>query len=256
LASARRAVELDPTLAEGHAVLGTCLTFTAWKWDEAERSFVRAIELNHNYSLARMWYSHLLAIEGRTHEALEQARRAVRLDPLSLNARASVALRLSEMGRLEPAIERLAADLAADPEYPLTHFHLGRLYCAVGRYEEAIVHLQRATAGFPLASGFLGLVLARAGRIEEARVVLGELERTAAKREIGAVPFTLVHWGMGSTDSALRRLNEAFDAREPILPLLVRDPAVASLWSIPGFAGLAGRLLLPGSAARSHEGPR
>jgi tetratricopeptide (TPR) repeat protein len=84
-AAALRAIELDPTLAEAHAALGSAQTFWDRDWAAAEGSFKRAIELEPSSSQAHHRYSQLLAALGRTDEAVQHSRRALELDPLSSN---------------------------------------------------------------------------------------------------------------------------------------------------------------------------
>ena len=82
-AAALRAVALDSTLAEAHAALGNIQYFIDWNWGAAEQSLRRAIALNANDAVAHRWYSALLTIVGRYPEAIAEAERAERLDPLN-----------------------------------------------------------------------------------------------------------------------------------------------------------------------------
>ena len=84
-AAARRALELDPTLAEAHASLGYALMYYDWNFSEAEAEFKRAIELNPNYAIAHQWYAYLLtAIERPLKDADGEIATAQSLDPLSV----------------------------------------------------------------------------------------------------------------------------------------------------------------------------
>ena len=84
LAAAERAIQLDDTLADGHASLATILGLYDWDWPGSERAFRRAIQLNPNLALAHYGLSKLLASIGRLPEGLREIRRAQELDPLSL----------------------------------------------------------------------------------------------------------------------------------------------------------------------------
>src|SRR4029078_7098868 len=79
--AAQRARELNPRLADAYAshayVLASQRAFVS-----AEKDFRRAVDLNLNFARGRHYYSLLLAMLGRTDEALEQNRRARELDPL------------------------------------------------------------------------------------------------------------------------------------------------------------------------------
>ena len=83
-AAANRALELDATLAEAHAVLGLIKSEFEWDWAGAEREFKRAIELDPSDPTAHHWYTLQLLQLGRLDEALAEIKRAQELDPLSL----------------------------------------------------------------------------------------------------------------------------------------------------------------------------
>ena len=244
-AAAKRAVQLDPALAEPHAVLGLGLSVYAWQWAEAERALRRAIDLGPSYALAHMAYSNVLAAMGRSREAFTEAELAQDLDPLSPLARVVLAMRLGEARRFEDALEHLRATLAMNPEFGTVHLHVGRTCCMLGRYDEAEHHLRQAPAGFPLAIGLLGHVLARRGRRAEADEVLRQLAQLSTERYVGAFPVALVHQGLGDLDTALDWYTKAFDAHEGILMVAIVDPVTELLRNDPRFAPLVARMKLP-----------
>ncbi|MBK7704374.1 MAG: tetratricopeptide repeat protein [Acidobacteria bacterium] len=73
----KKALELDPLIAEAHSALGYTQTFYDWDWTAAERSFERALELNPNYATAHQWYGEHLMAQGRFEES-----RGVSIAPL------------------------------------------------------------------------------------------------------------------------------------------------------------------------------
>src|SRR5206468_9378125 len=83
LKAARKAVELDDTLAEAHASLARALA-SDLQLSPAISEFNRAIELNPNYATARQWFGECLQSQGQLEEALAELKRAQELDPLSL----------------------------------------------------------------------------------------------------------------------------------------------------------------------------
>ena len=82
--AAATAVSIDPVLAEGHGALGQAILCRDFAWERAEQQLLRSIELNPNYSPARVWYAFQLAMEGRFAESLREARIARELDPLAV----------------------------------------------------------------------------------------------------------------------------------------------------------------------------
>src|SRR5437660_1333100 len=87
---ARKAIELDESLAEPHASLAWSLFIYDWKWDEAAREFRRAIELDPRYAPAHQWYAFLLASQRKFDEALIEAHTALDNDPASVSVRRSL----------------------------------------------------------------------------------------------------------------------------------------------------------------------
>ncbi len=80
--AALKALELDENLAEAHASLAWVSSSFDWNWEEAERRFRRALELNPNNATAHHWYAGFLRAMGRFGEALREIDRAQALDPL------------------------------------------------------------------------------------------------------------------------------------------------------------------------------
>ena len=98
-AAAKKALELDNTLAEAHNSLASGLA-QRFEFAEAEKEFQRAIELNPNYATARQWYSDsVLAPTERLQEALLEMKRALELDPLSPIINAELALAYEAVDR-------------------------------------------------------------------------------------------------------------------------------------------------------------
>jgi TolB-like protein len=106
LAAARKAVELDDSLAEAHTSLANALLFNV-QLAAAEPEFRRALELNPNYATAHQWYGECLQGEGRFVEAVAELQRAHELDPLSLIINASYGCVLGESGRSDEAVAQL-----------------------------------------------------------------------------------------------------------------------------------------------------
>ena len=111
----RRALELDPALAEGHCWSGVVSFLFDWDWGAAERSLRRAIELRPDYSLAHTWYAVYLLARGRHEEAVVRSEHAAELDPLAFSIQTVTGLCHHFAGRFEEAIARYRATLELDP---------------------------------------------------------------------------------------------------------------------------------------------
>src|SRR5262249_44161794 len=84
-AAAKKALELDDTLAEAHTTLARVLTIFDWNWSGAKKEFERALELNPRYAVAHQWYGEYWIDIGRLDEGIAENKRAQELDPLSAN---------------------------------------------------------------------------------------------------------------------------------------------------------------------------
>jgi len=179
-AAATKALELDDTLAEAHISLGRIKFYFDWDWVGAEKSFRRAIELNPNYAYAHYVYALLLSALGRHTEAIDKSTRAQESDPVALLVNGVVVLIYCFARQFGTAEEQLRRTLQLDPNFMFAHWILGGLcLLPMGRYDEAIVELQKAIAlsgNVAHPRGLLGYAYAKLGRKDDALRVLEELE--------------------------------------------------------------------------------
>ena len=120
-AAAERAIDLDPTLAEAHAVLGFTIFWHEWAWDAAERYLRRALEVNPRSADAHWMFGHLCSNTGRHEEALAEMGVARELDPLSGLMHAMEGKFLLHASRTDQALARLREALELDPNSRVTH---------------------------------------------------------------------------------------------------------------------------------------
>ena len=126
-AAARKALEIDDTLAEAQTSLGHS-AFHQFNWPMTERAYRRALQLNPNYASAHYYYANYLTAVGRAEEALAEARSALALDPVSLPAGANLSNLLYLAGHYEEATEQALRVLEIDPTFYRAYEDLGRTY--------------------------------------------------------------------------------------------------------------------------------
>jgi TolB-like protein/DNA-binding SARP family transcriptional activator/Flp pilus assembly protein TadD len=243
-----RALALDSTLADVHASLGYLHTFHDRDWAAAESRFRRALALDPRNGRAHLWYAWMLAARGRHDEALREirlGRLAEPLDPL-------IAVRVATMrylaGDTEGAIEECRRVAEQTRGFALAHRQLGEaLLQQPGRAEAGVAELRRAVSLSPTAEtrARLAYGLARAGMVGDARRLLAELERGAARAYVSPVEHARVLVGLGEPARALDLLERAYDTGASTLVLLGVDPTFAPLRSRPRFRALLTRLDLP-----------
>lgn len=240
-ASAERALEIDPDLAEAQAALAGALKDYYWDWEEAERRLRQAIDLRPDYAPAHYWLSELLAHRGRTREAVQEARRAQELDPLSRLARADEGRALYYGRRYDEAIAVFEETLQDGPNF-VAYLYAGLAHAAKGELDRAVATLEAGRDAYPrisTASALLGYAYGRAGRTAAARRVLREL---LAARERGtpvaAIDVAALHVGLGQPDEALTWLETAMADRDWQIVFLGTEPIFDPLRSDPRFRDL------------------
>src|SRR5207245_9464267 len=179
-AAALTALALQPPPADAQASLGDQLCVYDWDAPAAEREFRRAIELNPSVANAHYFYSHCLAAHGRLDEALAEARRAHELDPLNPDVATGLPWALYVARRYDEAIALEQKSLDLEPGSAHAHMLLALPLAGKGSYAEALAEARKmaALAGdAPNFAGILGYVAGRAGERAEAQHPLTALER-------------------------------------------------------------------------------
>jgi TolB-like protein/Tfp pilus assembly protein PilF len=242
--AALKALEIDDTLAEAHAALGTITSDYYWDWAEAERRFKRAIELNPSYATAYHSYSFYLGKMGRFEEALAAARRAQELDPLSLGASANVGVTYFLAHRNEEAITHLRQTLDIDPKFGYAHLCLGLVHVGNGAVEPAIREFEAAKTltRLPNLDALLAYAWARSGDRRRAEAILGNLGDDAVAPRATPYHVALVYTALGDRDRAFSSLHKAIDGRESFVGMLKTDPLLDPLRSDSRFGELLQRV--------------
>jgi serine/threonine-protein kinase len=239
-AAATKALKIDPDLAEGHECLGHVDMLYDWNWQNAEKEFKRAIELNPNYATAHQRHGILLTAMGRMDEALVEIKRAQELDPLSLIINTDVGLFFFLQRQYDEAAELCGKPLEMDPNFAVARFAHGLALEQMERYEEAAGEFQQAMAisgGNPIYLSALGHARAIAGSVEEAWKILSELLVLSSRRYVSPYSTATVYAGLGETDKAFTWLERALEEHSVWLGHLhLRvDPRLDCLRSDPRF---------------------
>jgi len=142
--AAQRAIDLDPTLADGWTALAD-LRALSGDAAGAETAFNKAIEINPNYPVALHWYALLLMDRGDYEAALDLHQKALALDPLSVTLTNNVAQDLFYLDRKTQALTYYEQSLELDPDFAATHAHMANIYAyGFGRPDEAVRWLESA----------------------------------------------------------------------------------------------------------------
>ncbi len=243
ISAARKALELDPGLADAHALLGEMYQLQ-WQWAEAQAEYKRALELNPNDAVAHLGLANWLLCQGRTEEALAWSRRARELDPLGVTGLSNGWI-LFQARRYDEAIGELRSVLAVHPDYATAHWFLGYALIANGQSKEAITALDKAVAlsgGSPAVIGTLIGAYAQSGRRTEALRLVDELKRRQQRNYVPAAAFVDAYLGLGERDQAFAWLDRAYREHSSILQILKVHPPFDPLRGDPRFADLLHRV--------------
>ena len=248
-AYARKAIELDDTLAEAHASLAWVLFIYDWDWEAADREFRRAVELDPRYAPAHQWFAFLLASKGAMSEALLESHTAVELDPGSASARRSLAAAYFYARRYDQARYHFERAVAMNPNSEEAYRLCGLTLAVEGRLDESIQLLREAVA-MPIAGSYtrasLGYALAVAGHRAEAEEILVRLRAEADEHYVSAVAFATILIGLGDHEGALDAAEQAFEERRGWMAYLRVNPLLDPLRGHPRFQALVERMRLSG----------
>jgi serine/threonine-protein kinase len=244
--AAEQAVELDGRLAPAHTALGM-VNLADWKWAEAEKEFLYAVALSPESPSARHWHALYLAAMGRHGVAIEQSERAVALDPspsfrVGLGAILYFAHDFARMARV------LEETVAAAPDSAPAFDWLGMAYIQLGRFDESIEAYRKAVAlsdGTAEIMAGLGHAYGIAGRMNEARKVLGELDAAAEQWYVPPVQIAYVCAGLSDDNRTFQLLEQAFEERSWELVFLREEPWFDHLRGNPRFTDLVDRMKFP-----------
>ena len=239
-AAARKALEIDPALAEAHASLGDISIHFDWDWNAARENLRKAIDLDPGYATAHHWNSEYLTIMGRHDEAIAETKKAAELDPLSLIINTFVGWNYYCARKNDSAMVAFNKALEIDQGFPWAHLYLGWSYLQMQRWDEAIHQLILASQSYenPLMLASLGRAYALAGRTREAQHVLDTLTNLSKRRYVSAYNFALVNLGLGQKNRTFDWLEKAYQERASVLFHVKVDPSWDPLRDDPRFRAL------------------
>ena len=245
--AAKKALELDNTLAEAHASSGRILSGYDYDFERAIAEFERAIQLNPNYATSYHWISNgPLTARGEFDRAITEGKRAVELDPLSMIDNADLGQIYFYARRYDEAISQVGKAIEIDPHSYLAHYYLGQIYQLQGHLTEAIAEYQKAVEldDDPQALAFLGQAQARIGQRDEAQEILSRMTEEAKSRYVSAYSFALMFIALGDKERAIDALERAYreGAANDIITIRV-DPMLEDLHGDPRFEALAEKIV-------------
>src|SRR6266540_6036449 len=249
---ARKALALDPDLADAHLSLGVAL-FSAFDFRGSENELKRAIQLNPNLALAYDQYGWTFMAKGDFDGAIANEEKALELDPLNTFLNTDLAFFLYWARRFEDATTQIRQTLELDPNNAFAHSILGWCLIWKGNKAEARAEFQAATKldDLPWYISSLGYACAAEGDRAKAEQILQDLEELSKQRYVSPANRAAVYLGLGQKEKALDWLEKAYEDRDPILWWIDGDQLYDSVRNEPRFQALVQKM--DGTKAESKK---
>jgi len=226
--SALRALALDPNSADAQVALGTVLFLSEWAWADAERSFLRALDVNPVHTEGLLQYGSLLEALGKLDVGLHVKHRALERDSRSTLVLVQIAMSYWHQRRYEETRTWAQRALDVDPRHDLASDCLTGVYWKLGDIDRFIEEsARRAAASGAPESAVVGIRRAgepmkRAYEQTGAAGLAQLLMRAMAARpqdaaHSAAVQLAVFCGAAGCLDDAFAYLDQAIASRDPAL---------------------------------------
>jgi adenylate cyclase len=248
--AAEKALKLNPELCEPYCSLGFYYTCWEWNWKEAERNFLKSIEINPSYAQAHYWYglNFLSWAMGDFEKAQKHGLIAIKLEPLSSICYGMYGPMLHAAGKLNEALAVCNSGLELDANAFTCHIYKGWANLFMGKYDDAIAafeHLMKISGRHHFAQGALIITLCMKGDMDEARKMYEDFKSRTATEYIACAGIGFAAGFLGEIDEAFFYLEKGIEARDPMIltiryehwihPHLRADPRFKKLLKKIGF---------------------
>ncbi len=248
-AAAEKALALDDTLAEAHGVLAGVHN-ALFEWEAAEREFRRTLELSPNDANTRNWYAFLLSQQGRSSEAIAEAKRAIALEPLNLKYNDSLSAMYRSGRQYELAAEQARKTLEMDTNYASAVSNLSEAAAAQHQYALWLENWKKAAtlANDPkelkVAEESAG-VYAKSGYAAALRRIIDLKIQLAKQRYVDPADIAFRYAELGEKDQAFFWLDKGYAEKSDLTAYVKAEWRMESLRSDPRYAALLKKMGLP-----------
>jgi Flp pilus assembly protein TadD len=241
IAAAQRAVQLAPTLAEGHLALGYALFTGRLDLANARPAYDRAYQLGRGNADIVLLFALYCSRAGRATEATEAVHQAVALDPLNPRAHRAAGSVAYAARRFSDALPPLRKALQLNPKMTFAHFLAGAAMLGLGRARDARKEFAVEPAPEFSLTG-MAIVERKLGNPAAADKALADLVRQMGDSALYQQAEVLAQWGRNG--DALQTLARARQVGDSGLIYVATDPLLDPLRSDPRFAAFVKSLHL------------
>jgi serine/threonine-protein kinase len=245
---ALRALELKPELAYAHAIMGSVRLWYDWDWPGSLEDLERAVSISPSEAGAYLDLGWWHTVAGHFDRGIRYAEKAVELDPLNLEYHIDLADFHRLARRYEAALEMSRAVQQLYPDNSETHWIEGMIHYNQKNYrkaERAFQQASRLSEGQTWAQLHLAMAMAKAGKEDEARVLLSELRSRPRQTAAAPVEFAMAYLALNERATALNLLEQAYQIRANWLISIKVDPVWDPLRGEPRFQALVKQMGFP-----------
>jgi len=241
-----RAIELDPDFRGFYFVYGIISTWTDWNWEKGEKAFLKALAINPNDVMSRIYYAHLLTILQRPGEALTQGQLAVELDPLNPFILALYTGVLRSTGQFQEALEFAEKANALSPYG--AHAQMKLALMGLGEYDKAYEYRKKVLThhfGEELVQSF-DQIFKEQGYWAAEKEIVRQFELLAQKKYVSNNTLATRHYSNREYSKALDDLEKGYEMHEPFLPYLAAGQnGFVKLYDSTRFIAIVDSMKLP-----------
>ena len=242
--AALKALELDDRLAEAHESLGVITGYQEWDWKNAEREYLRALELSPGYVWAHFHLANTFLYQGRYDEAVRRMQKSHALDPLNIAFNRNLGLVYFRSGRLEDAVKTFHRTIELDPSFVSTHLFLGYVYIQMAKYEEALEVIQKDTLPRAVVDLNLGVVYAQMGRRDEALRIFNDYQERSKREFFPPYYFALLCFAIGEKDLGFKWLEKGYEEHDGWMVSVKVDFLLEGVRQDPKFGAILKKMNL------------
>ena len=248
-AEARRALQIDPSLPEAHALLGHLAAMYDMDWAAAERHFDFPLAKQAGFPTIQPMYGGFQFVRGNAEEAIKLAQRAIEEDPLEVWPRMNLHAFLQAAGRDTEALEQLKKVVELDENQVVALVSMAMIHADKGDLAQSLVIARRAYGvglWFPDTIGVLAALLRRNGEVAESQSLAKTLGSGEALGDSRA--RALFHLLCGELDEGADWVEKAIEQRDPSMMYYLRFVVCKGLRASPRWPKIARMINLPAGA--------